>query len=1066
MEADQFAWAHPEYYIAFSNGNAGPTNASTSSPASAKNVAGIGGTGNGTQSNTMYSFSSRGPTADGRRKPTFVAPAANVTSSVGAGNNNYGSLSGTSMASPASTGGVLLMRQYLTEGWYPTGVAVPANAFEPSAALLRAMAINSASRGVTNTFIPDNVAGWGRINADSVLYFAGDARRLLLLDDTHGLMTGETVEYEVNVTNAAQPFEIVLTWTDHPGNPAAARQLVNDLDLEVTNGVLTYKGSVMSNGRSSTGGSRDSLNVEEAVRLEPPTTGVWTVRVRARAVPIGPQPFALCMTGGIGYNAGAVALDRASYGPADTLEIEVVDVDATDPLTVTVASGTEPGGELVTLTGANGIWRGALPLSLLGALGGDGRLSVSNGDGITATYLDASLAVSLDATAGVSFVTPMITGVSAVATGGGNARVTWKTDINATSRVYYGLTPALELGPVEGSGYRLAHDVPLSGLTPGATYYYDVESASVNGGAVRDDLGGAHHRVTARGQGDVLLVMSDAAFPNLTTWLTALDELGYQADLWTGAQAEDPVVGDAAQGMRSYKAVLWQVGAFDYPAVSDVQRARIDSLLAGGGRLLITGHDIGWSLADLASPSYSAERAAWLASALKVQQSNDPSTFNFVVGTSGDPISDGFGSLIYAPFGTGLAGDGVFIAPGTPGTTGYVWREELSTTTLSDSIAIRWESPDPLGSPSGAFWGGQNSRLVGYFFEWTNVLPPATASNGTRNDVLDRAIQWLLGRERPLVTLTSPNGGELIDGYNVPVAWDESVAPGRAVGDRTLELSLDSGASWAPIASGIGPSPYVWPALDVPNTAGARLRIRISDDGAPPLSASDVSNADFTVSRAFGDNVAPVVVAGSVRISPNPVVRPAPAVLTARITDAGTGGSPIAGAEWSLGVAPAGPGLGYPMEGAFGAVTVDVLDTLDTFPLATGASTVWVRGRDAGGLWSAAQSLTFQLNGPEAPVSAEGAPALSFLAQNAPNPFGGRTTLRFGLASPGNTELVIFDTQGRHVRTLVSGSLAAGTHAVTWDGTDQSGGRVKPGVFYARLSLPGQTLQKRMVALE
>ena len=38
---------------------------------------------------------------------------------------------------------------YLTDGWYPTGAAVPANGFTPSAALLKAMAINSADNGLT-----------------------------------------------------------------------------------------------------------------------------------------------------------------------------------------------------------------------------------------------------------------------------------------------------------------------------------------------------------------------------------------------------------------------------------------------------------------------------------------------------------------------------------------------------------------------------------------------------------------------------------------------------------------------------------------------------------------------------------------------------------------------------------------------------------------------------------------------------------------------------------------------------------------------------------------------------
>ena len=42
MQIDQFMWAHPDMYIAFSNGNAGSMG-SVGSPATAKNLAGIGG---------------------------------------------------------------------------------------------------------------------------------------------------------------------------------------------------------------------------------------------------------------------------------------------------------------------------------------------------------------------------------------------------------------------------------------------------------------------------------------------------------------------------------------------------------------------------------------------------------------------------------------------------------------------------------------------------------------------------------------------------------------------------------------------------------------------------------------------------------------------------------------------------------------------------------------------------------------------------------------------------------------------------------------------------------------
>ena len=50
------------------------------------------------------------------------------------------------MATPAIAGSVSLIRQYLMEGFYPTGQRVPADAFVPSGSLLKALAIAGATR--------------------------------------------------------------------------------------------------------------------------------------------------------------------------------------------------------------------------------------------------------------------------------------------------------------------------------------------------------------------------------------------------------------------------------------------------------------------------------------------------------------------------------------------------------------------------------------------------------------------------------------------------------------------------------------------------------------------------------------------------------------------------------------------------------------------------------------------------------------------------------------------------------------------------------------------------------
>jgi hypothetical protein len=79
-------------------------------------------------------------------------------------------------------------------------------------------------------------------------------------------------------------------------------------------------------------------------------------------------------------------------------------------------------------------------------------------------------------------------------------------------------------------------------------------------------------------------------------------------------------------------------------------------------------------------------------------------------------------------------------------------------------------------------------------------------------------------------------------------------------------------------------------------------------------------------------------------------------------------------------------------------------------------------------------------------------PVTSFaVSQPLPNP--SRGTLRLALELPVSTvvEAGIYDLTGRRVRELPAGSMSAGRHTLSWDGHDDSGRLVAPGVFFARI---------------
>jgi hypothetical protein len=296
---DQFMWDHKDFLVFFSNGNDGPSSGSVTSPATAKNCVSVGGCQNAGNYQSIYFYSSRGPTQDGRLKPTVITPGQNVYSVYGGSESSYFSMDGTSMSAPGAQGAAALIRQYFSDGWYPSGTANPGDSMAPSAALVKAMLVNSADPSITGyTGVPNHNIGWGRVDLDSVLYFSGDNKKLALVDELFGLSTGQYVEYTYAINSNSVPIRVALVWTDYPAIAGAGKKLINDLHLTVTDpNSNQYKGNVYVSGQSVTGGFFDTLNVEECVRINSPTPGDWTIRIDGFNCPYGPQPFAVVVTG-------------------------------------------------------------------------------------------------------------------------------------------------------------------------------------------------------------------------------------------------------------------------------------------------------------------------------------------------------------------------------------------------------------------------------------------------------------------------------------------------------------------------------------------------------------------------------------------------------------------------------------------------------------------------------------------------------------------------------------------------------------------------------------------------
>ena len=89
------------------------------------------------------------------------------------------------------------------------------------------------------------------------------------------------------------------------------------------------------------------------------------------------------------------------------------------------------------------------------------------------------------------------------------------------------------------------------------------------------------------------------------------------------------------------------------------------------------------------------------------------------------------------------------------------------------------------------------------------------------------------------------------------------------------------------------------------------------------------------------------------------------------------------------------------------------------------------------------------------------------LAQNYPNPFSAgtdaNTKISYFLPSAAPVTLKVYNLLGREIRTLVNETRSAGKSTAVWDGRDNAGRSVSPGVYLYKLTTKRQTVTRRML---
>jgi hypothetical protein len=355
------------------------------------------------------------------------------------------------------------------------------------------------------------------------------------------------------------------------------------------------------------------------------------------------------------------------------------------------------------------------------------------------------------------------------------------------------------------------------------------------------------------------------------------------------------------------------------------------------------------------------------------------------------------------------------------------------------------------------------------YFEWAGLGSSSSANSPPRTAVLERSIDWLLGHKPPVASITSPTPGQVVTNSFLPVLYSMAADSGFAIASRAVYASFDGGASWSLVDAHAGSDPgFIWDlggalgGTPAPNSQHVLLKLVTTDNGAPALRGETILAGEFTLGRSGGDTRGPVQVAGSARVTPEPVRADSSATLLASFSDASLGDSPVTAAEYSMGATPAVAGSGTAMTIGTPAVTAGATVTLAAGSFPIGSSMLWLRARDQAGNWGSPTALSVTVN--TAGVVAIGdAPHIDFLAAPQPNPFRGSAQIRFGLARPGVVEIGLYDLRGRLVRTLSRGALEPGVHTARLDGGNQ---RLRAGVYFLRMTTPESTFHAKVVALE
>jgi hypothetical protein len=286
------------------------------------------------------------------------------------------------------------------------------------------------------------------------------------------------------------------------------------------------------------------------------------------------------------------------------------------------------------------------------------------------------------------------------------------------------------------------------------------------------------------------------------------------------------------------------------------------------------------------------------------------------------------------------------------------------------------------------------------------------------------------------------------------VVWEESgprFAGGRSIVARRLLADGTMDPAWDPLGVPLSSSATVEHLQDVTVTYDDLVAVWTDTRAASPSNPTDLYAQWLEHSGEFEPGWPSSGLAICTATGRQDAARVSAAASYAAFAweDHRGGDADIyAGLRFSNGTVP--PGLwvanGLPATSAPGDQTAPVVGAGN----AGGCFVAWVDARDIATTGLDIYAQAFNGEGEKLDVPNPGPTHGVSLGLPRPNPSRGRTVLTLQLSTESAVRVEVLDVAGRHVRTLAAGRLGSGAREISFDGRDDAGRDLPPGVYRVR----------------